>query len=86
MSENIANSESPYGIQDYMKAMVEARKDRGAADSRCMEYSIQAHEWLDTLARSLGIQTWRESWWDSDEEKQREKILERIAELRGKVK
>lgn len=76
-------SGSPYTGRDYMAAMVEARRERDDLSSKLMAESIDAHEWLEALAKAVGIQTGRESWWDSNEAQQRAKVLERIKRLRA---
>lgn len=68
---------------EYRDAMVAARRERDDYSSQLLDASIDAHEWLETVARALGIQTGRESWWDAKESEQREKVLERIARLRS---
>lgn len=74
---------SLYTCRDYMNAMVEARRERDDLSSKLMSESIDAHEWLEAVAKALGIQTGRESWWDSNEAAQRAKVLERIKRLRA---
>ncbi len=76
-------SGSTYTCRDYMDAMVTARRERDDLSSKLMSEAIDAHEWLETLAKAVGIQTGRESWWESNEEQQRAKVLERIKRLRA---
>ena len=73
---------APYTERDYINAMVEARRERDDYSSQLMTQAIDAHDWLDTLARAVGIQTGRESWWDISEEAKRTRVLDRIAKLR----
>lgn len=75
-------SEDPYGKEAYMRAMVEARRERDEYISQLDRAYMDADEWLDTLARALGIQTGRESWWESTRDAQRAKVLERIKRLK----
>ena len=74
---------SPYTCRDYMDAMAQARRERDDLSSELMSEAIDAHDWLETLAKAVGIQTGRESWWDSNGEQQRAKVLERIKCLRA---
>lgn len=77
---------SPYTCRDYMNAMVEARRERDDLSSKLMAESIDAHEWLEILAKAVGIQIGRESWWDSNEKAQRAKVLDRIKRLRANIR
>ncbi len=67
---------------EYRDAMVQARRERDEYSSLLMTQSIDAHEWLEALAKAVGIQTGRESWWDAKESEQRGRVLERIKQLR----
>lgn len=82
MKMKTEDTKLPYTERDYIDAMVKARQERDAISSRVCADAIDAHEWLQTLAKSVGIQTGRESWWDSNEKEQRAKVLERIKRLR----
>lgn len=69
---------------EYANAMVEARKERDDLMAQISREAMNDHEWLEQLAKSLGIQTGRESWWDSNETYKKNRVLERIKRLRGK--
>lgn len=81
LSEN-RDTFAGYTAKDYADAMVKARNEVQELYSQIMNYSIDHSEWLDMLARAVGIQTSRESWWDIKESEQRQKILDRIAHFR----
>lgn len=80
---NVKITHAEYERRDYINAMVEARRERDDLSSKLLSESIDAHEWLETVAKAVGIQTGRESWWDSNEKEQRAKVLERIKRLRA---
>lgn len=74
---------SPYGIEDYRTAMVEARRKCEKVEDMLSAASHDAHDWLEEVARACGFQTGRESWWESSEKEQRAKIIARIKRLRA---
>lgn len=74
---------SPDTIEDYRNAMVSARRDRDDLASTLNQHQGDAHDWLETVAKALGIQTGRESWWESSDAEQRAKVLHRIKRLRA---
>ena len=74
---------SPYTIRDYQNAMVEARRERDELREQLTDAAYADADFIDDLATALGIQTWRESWWDASDAECREKILKRIKRLRA---
>ena len=62
--------------------MVKSRRKSQDLLSRNHDLQFEMNEMMDNIARSLGIQTGRESWWESDRATQEAKIIERAKFLR----
>jgi hypothetical protein len=61
----------------YMKALAEARQEKGEAEYRALDQHVNELEFMDTLAAALGICTDAEDWWDSVIAVKRAKLLAR---------
>lgn len=67
----------------YMRALAEARRQYAEESSERLTEQAEAVEFLDTMAKLLGISVDAEDWWDMTITGKRAKIFGRIQILRG---